>query len=502
MSSSDRETKSAVFLGVQLNNQYANLDPLLSRKVIPTPVAAPQWILTNDSLANDLNLSTVDLQSDETLAYLAGNQVIPNSTPVAQAYAGHQFGYFNPQLGDGRAILLGELDGPNSTLFDMALKGSGVTPFSRNGDGRSAIGPVIREFIVSEAMHCLGIPTSRCLAAVATGEPVFRNGETPGGVVTRIAQSHLRVGTFEYLQAYGKKRALKTLANHAINRLYPELANDDTPYSSFLTNVAKRQAYLVAHWMRVGFIHGVMNTDNFTVSGETLDYGPCAFLDEFHPHKVFSSIDREGRYSFSNQPNIAIWNLARLGEAISSLIEEETNDVEGVIQKALGQFQNYFQSTWRQCLANKVGLGTLGDEEDIKLVEDLLDLFDQNETDYTLGFRQLLQHTIENPAEPAFESAKLAFEQNDWLERWHGARAKQDMDNQGSSALMLSSNPLYIPRNHQLERVITAAENGDFSPSRALYKALQKPYEYQTEHDDYLLPPTKLERVTQTFCGT
>lgn len=492
-----------LFLGQPIHGHYAALGEAFSTPQTATPVSHPSWIATNSELGHFLNFEGAELESANTLDILSGNRVIPGSTPVAQAYAGHQFGYFNPQLGDGRAILLGEVKASDGLLYDIQLKGSGPTPYSRNGDGRSAIGPVIREYLVSEAMYALGIPTSRSLAAVASGDWVVRQGPQPGGVLTRVARSHLRVGTFEYLFAHRKHRSLKILADFAIQRHYPELQNADHPYSELLKAVARAQAHLVSQWMRIGFIHGVMNTDNFTISGETLDYGPCAFMDEYHSHKVFSSIDADGRYAFGNQPDIAIWNLARLGEALSPLLKSEGSSLDSAVQDAMTVFQQNFQSQWYDILGHKIGLFKLT-EKDASLVEALLKLMAEHQADFTLTFRNLSRWLTEPPFDADREQCPDLFGEPfaKWLDQWRSRVTNQNESVENSIQLMNRTNPLFIPRNHLIEEAIQQGSSGDYGLIQELHTVWKTPYTEQNGKEHLLQPPRPEQRVSATFCGT
>lgn len=506
MHSESRSTRPATFLGVVLQAQYANLTADFYVAVTPTPVADPQWIIVNHRLAEELGLNQAALLDSATLAILAGNQVVPNSQPIAQAYAGHQFGYFNPQLGDGRAILLGEIQSPQQHTYDIHLKGAGPTPFSRNGDGRSAIGPVVREFLLSEAMHALGIPTSRSLAAVASGENVMRQGVVPGAILTRIASSHIRVGTFEYFRARGKHEAIKTLADLVIDRHYPELRRSATPYTDLLQAYAVKQAHLISQWMLVGFIHGVMNTDNTAVSGETLDFGPCAFLDEYHPQKVFSSIDSGGRYAYGNQPDIAMWNLTRFGETLAVLLKDESPSPDQSIQSALTAFQDTFNQHWSMGLAQKIGLTSLGDGDgDGELIERLLVLMSADEADFTLSFRNLAAALA--PAEQTADAFLDLFPTQapaakQWLNDWKLRVVQQERNATAIQSAMNEVNPLYIPRNHLVEEVILEAQRGEYGGVVKMHELLQSPYREQPGKSRFARAPLVHERVSQTFCGT
>ena len=470
------------------DNTYARLPDRFFAKVDPTPVKKPALVKVNESLADLLGLDARALASEEGVAILAGNARAEGSEPIALAYAGHQFGNFVPQLGDGRAILLGEIVGKDGVRRDVQLKGSGPTKFSRRGDGRAALGPVLREYIVSEAMFALGIPTTRSLAAVKTGEPVYREGALPGGVLTRVAASHIRVGTFEYFAAKDDVDAIATLARYALERHYPDALDSENVALALLESVVAAQASLVAKWLGVGFVHGVMNTDNTAISGETIDYGPCAFLDEYHPRKTFSSIDELGRYSFMNQPRIAQWNLLRLGEALLPLISKDQDDAAKIATNAIEAFGPRFQSEYASVMRAKLGLRT-EDPGDLDMVMDLLMRLATDEVDYTVFFRTL--------------STDPASLEDEWIERWR-ARLEQEGESPVSRRdAMRRVNPAFIPRNHRVEEAIAAAyAKDDFAPFERLVRVLARPFDDQAEDAELATPPKPEERVTQTFCGT
>jgi uncharacterized protein YdiU (UPF0061 family) len=482
-------------------DEYARLPERFHAIGEPQPVAAPALIRVNRSLASDLGLDADMLASPQGLEILAGNRFPEGSRPVAQAYAGHQFGGFVPQLGDGRALLLGELVDRSGALRDVQLKGSGRTRFSRGGDGRAALGPVLREYILSEAMFALGIPTTRALAAVLTGEPVHRETRLPGAVLTRVAASHLRIGTFQFFAARGDEEGLRILADFAIDRHFPDLRETEDRYAGLLERVIAVQASLVARWMLVGFIHGVMNTDNMTISGETIDYGPCAFMDEYHPGTVFSSIDRNGRYAFANQPHIAVWNLARLGEALLPLLGEKDAAVARA-NAALKTFQPRFEAIFHAGLRRKLGLMT-EEDGDRELAAALLDAMAANQADFTLTFRHLSAELDES----AGGAARRRFADPDafdaWAARWKERLAREPGDDTRRQKAMDGANPLYIPRNHRVEAVIAAATaSGDFAPFEELLAVLSRPFEEQPGFAAYAEPPREEERVLETFCGT
>lgn len=460
------------------------------------PVKAPRLLAWNDALAETLGLPP--LAADDAAAIFSGNRVPEGATPVALAYAGHQFGHFVPQLGDGRALLLGEVQAPDGRRFDLQLKGSGPTPFSRNGDGRAAIGPVLREYLVSEAMHALGVPTTRSLAAVATGEVVVRDEILPGAVLTRVAASHVRVGSFQYFAARDDEAGVKALADHVIARHYPEVAEADDRYLELLRAISRRQASLVAAWLQVGFIHGVMNTDNMAVSGETIDYGPCAFLDAYDPAKVFSSIDRRGRYAYANQPPIAQWNLARLAECLLPLFarqgEEAVDDARAVIEA----FADEFAGHWRAGFGRKLGLRDAGPDDEA-LARDFLSALQAVEGDFTLGFRALAEAAGGAP-HPAVPPLPKTPAMDAWVARWRARLAREEGDD--TVARLLAANPAVIPRNHQVERALAAAAGGHLRPFEALLAAVRRPFDDGAAQLAYLAPPAPGEQVLQTFCGT
>jgi uncharacterized protein YdiU (UPF0061 family) len=484
-------------------NTYAALPANFFARVAPTPVTSPRLIKLNRALALHLGLDPDRLDSPEGAEILAGQRLPEGADPIAMAYAGHQFGHFVPQLGDGRAILLGEVIDSDGVRRDIQLKGSGPTPFSRRGDGRAALGPVLREYIVSEAMAALGIPTTRSLAAVMTGENVLRETPLPGAVLTRVASSHIRVGTFQYFAARGDTEGVRRLADHVINRHYPEIANAERPYHALLEGVIARQAQLVARWLLVGFIHGVMNTDNSSVSGETIDYGPCAFMDQYDPATVFSSIDEQGRYAYANQPRIALWNLTRLAECLLPLLAGEQDKAIAEAQSALGEFAERFDGAYQAGLREKLGLFTARDG-DPALAQDLLSAMAQNHADFTLTFRQLSDAAL-NPA--GDQAVRQLFADpaayDEWASRWRQRLDEEPQDPASRQSAMLKVNPVFIPRNHRVEAVIEAAVGrDDFAPFEELLAVLSKPYQHQPAFARYADPPEPHQRVLQTFCGT
>lgn len=484
-------------------NTYAALPANFFARVAPTPVAAPRLVKLNRPLARQLGLDPELLDSPEGAEILAGKTLPGGADPIAMAYAGHQFGHFVPQLGDGRAILLGEVIDTDGVRRDIQLKGSGPTPFSRRGDGRAALGPVLREYIVSEAMAALSIPTTRSLAAVITGESVMRETVLPGAVLTRVASSHVRVGTFQFFAARGDTDGVRRLADHVIERHYPQAAKAERPYHALLQGVIGRQAELVARWLLVGFIHGVMNTDNSSISGETIDYGPCAFLDAYDPAAVFSSIDEQGRYAYANQPRIALWNLTRLAECLLPLFSDDQDQAIEQAQALLADFPEKFTSVYQAGLRAKIGLFTARDGDEA-LVQDLLDAMAKNQADFTLTFRRLGEAALD-PAHDG-EVRQLFLEPagyDEWAARWRQRIGDEPQSAEARSAAMAAVNPAFIPRNHRIEAVIQAAvRNNDFAPFEELLGVLAKPFDEQPDFADYANPPKPEQRVLQTFCGT
>jgi uncharacterized protein YdiU (UPF0061 family) len=482
------------------DNSYARLPERFYARVNPTPVAAPSLIKVNPGLAHLLRLDAEALASDQGLAILAGNQIAEGSEPLAMAYAGHQFGHFVPQLGDGRANLLGEVIGIDGQRYDIQLKGGGRTPFSRGGDGRAALGPVLREYIVSEAMWALGVPTTRALGAVTTGERVFRETVLPGAILTRVAASHLRVGTFQYFSARGDAEATRTLADYAIARHYPAIAQAKQPYRSLLDGVIARHAQLVAQWMMLGFIHGVMNTDNTSISGETIDYGPCAFMEAYNPVMVYSSIDQQGRYAYGNQPHAAHWNLARLAEALLPVMVQEVDSEEAALAsayEALAAFAPQFAAARLAGLRRKLGLFTER-EGDEALAQDLLDRMAAGKADFTLTFRSLCDGNGE--AHNLFTDPEAY---DEWERTWRQRLEVESVAAEVRTAAMRAANPAFIPRNHFVQAVLDAAiAQQDFQPFEELLEVLSKPYEDNPKWSRYTIPARAEERVLQTFCGT
>src|ERR1043166_151459 len=485
------------------DNSYAALPEGFFARVAPTPVPAPKLVKLNRPLAAQLGLDPDWLEGPEGVEILAGKRVPDGADPIAMAYAGHQFGHFVPQLGDGRAILLGEVIDADGVRRDIQLKGSGPTPFSRRGDGRAALGPVLREYIVSEAMEGLGIPTTRSLAAVMTGETVTRETPLPGAVLTRVASSHIRVGTFQYFAARSDVAGVRRLADHVIARHYPDLAGVDRPYHALLDAVIARQAELVAQWLLVGFIHGVMNTDNTSIAGETIDYGPCAFMDQYDPATVFSSIDEMGRYAYGNQPRIALWNLTRLAECLLPLFCDEQDKAIEQAQFALGEFAEKFTSAYQAGLRAKIGLFTKADGDEA-LVQDLLDAMTKNQADFTNTFRRLGDAALgpdhDEPVRGLFIDPTRF---DEWAARWRQRTAQEPQSSAERREAMHRVNPAFIPRNHRVEAVIQAAMNDDnYAPFEELLTVLAQPFEDQPAFARYADPPLPDQRVLQTFCGT
>jgi serine/tyrosine/threonine adenylyltransferase len=495
---------AAVLFGFE--NTYARLPEHFYARVNPTPVATPRLVKVNVELARDLGLDPDALACAQGVAILAGNMVAVGSEPLAIAYAGHQFGHFVPQLGDGRANLLGEVLGRDGVRYDIQLKGSGRTPFSRGGDGRAALGPVLREYILSEAMAALGVPTTRALAAVTTGERVLRETVLPGAVFTRVAASHLRVGTFQYFAAQGDTEGTRKLADYAIARHYPQAALAKQPYLALLDGVIARQAQLVAQWMLLGFIHGVMNTDNTSLSGETIDYGPCAFLEAYDPAKVFSSIDHYGRYAYGNQPTAMHWNLARLAEALLPVLEQEVGDGESALaaaKQSLTAFGPQFEAARAAGLRRKLGLVTER-EGDAELAVDLLKRMAENRADFTLTFRRLCAAAEGLEGD---EGVRILFADpgvyGDWAATWRHRLEEESISAPARAAAMRMANPVFIPRNHRVQAVLDAAiERQDFQPFEELLDVVSRPYEDRPGLERYTTPARPEECVSQTFCGT
>lgn len=485
---------------IPFDNTYARLPDRFYSRVRPAVVKAPRHIRINEPLARQLHMDPAWLGGDEGLGMLCGNTIVPGSEPLAQAYAGHQFGGFVPQLGDGRAILLGEIIDTENRRRDLQLKGSGRTPFSRGGDGKAALGPALREYLVSEAMHALGVSTTRALGVVATGEEVLRqDGPLAGAVFTRVASSHLRVGTFQYFAAREDMEALRLLTDYALRRHCPGAVGSGNPALALISSVASAQASLVAQWMGLGFIHGVMNTDNSSISGETLDYGPCAFMDAFHPKCVFSAIDRNGRYAWANQPGIAQWNLTRLAETLLPLISDDDEAAVDHAKAALQAFLPQFHRSYHRVFGDKLGLhsDSQSGEGPQAFIENTLNLLAAQQVDFTLFFSHLTRHAAGGDTVSLAALFSDATVLNPWLEAW-----KQTAANHPRVEAMKAANPVLIPRNHRIEQAIQAAYRGDLAPFHRLVEAWQHPFEDRPEDVDLQAAPTTHEVVRQTFCGT
>ncbi|MCU0573346.1 MAG: YdiU family protein [Syntrophobacteraceae bacterium] len=494
MSSEDKGRLSG--LGWNFDNSYARLPSMFYVRLSPIAVRAPRMAVLNRRLAESLGLNGEALEGEEGAAVLSGSRIPEGAEPLAQAYAGHQFGVFT-MLGDGRAILLGEHITPRGERFDIQLKGSGQTPFSRMGDGRAALGPMLREYIISEAMHSLGIPTSRSLAVVTTGEPVLRETALPGAVLTRVAASHIRVGTFEYAARRGGGDGARTLADYTIGRHFHGLVGAENPYLSLLDAVMERQASLVAKWMSVGFIHGVMNSDNMALSGETIDYGPCAFMDAYDPATVFSSIDHQGRYSYNNQSLMAQWNLARFAETLLPLLDSDQEKAIRLAEASIRSFPEKFRRLWLSGIRGKLGLFT-EEEEDISLAETLFTCMHRNGADFTSTFRDLASDSLPADA-PVFRDGAFI----EWHGRWRARLARQPQSMDACMELMRWRNPAVIPRNHRVEEALEAAvERGDFTVMDRLLRVLSKPYEESPDTLEYRMPPPPSDLPYKTFCGT
>lgn len=489
------DRKAIIDIGWNLDNSYARLPKSFFTSLNPTSVRSPKLIVLNSLLAKSLGLNVQALQSYEGVAVLAGNRIPEGALPLAQAYAGHQFGHFT-MLGDGRALLICEQITPLGERFDIQLKGSGKTPYSRGGDGRAALGPMLREYIISEAMHALGIATTRSLAVVTTGESVIRETDLPGAILTRVAASHLRVGTFQYVSKWGTVEELRALADYTLQRHFPYVNNDDSRYLCLLQEVIKRQAVLIAKWQLVGFIHGVMNTDNMALSGETIDYGPCAFMDAYDPATVFSSIDTYGRYAYGNQPNIAAWNLARFAETLLPLLHVNQEQAVKLAQDVISDFTVLYHYNWITGMRAKLGIFN-EEPEDESLIEGLLSMMQKYRGDYTNTFRTL---TFDKPEDTVlFGTTEFA----QWYELWQARLGRQHEPKASSHQLMLKSNPALIPRNHRVEEALEAAvEQGDYSVMERLLDVLSSPYSHCPEQTYYSTLPATSTHPYRTFCGT
>jgi serine/tyrosine/threonine adenylyltransferase len=478
----------------KLESSYDSLPNEFYTHLAPIPVKAPNLVIFNSELAKTLGFSFNETNIDDLAQLFSGNILPEGATPIAQAYAGHQFGHFN-MLGDGRAHLLGEQIAPDGKNYDIQLKGSGQTPYSRRGDGRAALAPMLREYLISEAMHALGVPTTRSLAVVTTGEPVFRHEMLQGAILTRVASSHIRVGTFEYASTLKDREALKRLADYAIMRHYPELTQHNAPYLAFLTAVIERQAKLVAAWLHIGFIHGVMNTDNMTISGETIDYGPCAFMDNFAMDTVFSSIDYNGRYAFGNQGSIAKWNLARFAETLLPLLHEDIYQAAELAEAEIERYNSIFNEAWLAGMRCKMGL--IGEQEnDLPLIQSLLEFMQQTGADYTITFRNLISDNI--PVGEIYQSAEFKA----WHKKWRDRLLCNHNSLESSFNLMRANNPVIIPRNQHVEDALAGAEEGNLKPFQALLQAVQHPFTETETNIQFRKPPAHTNQNYQTFCGT
>lgn len=487
---------------IAFDNSYAKLSDRFYSPQSPAQVPAPAWIACNTEQAKDMGIDPEWLASEAGLAMAAGNQLPAGAEPIATVYAGHQFGSYNPQLGDGRAVLLGEVIRPDGQRVDVQLKGAGRTPYSRGGDGKSPLGPVLREYLLSEAMYALGVPTTRALAAVSTGEPVYREQALPGAILTRVAKSHLRIGTFQFFAARQDHEALSQLVDYTINRHYPAAAQAAIPALALFESVVAAQAELIAQWQSLGFIHGVMNTDNMLLSGETIDYGPCAFMEAYHPGKVFSSIDSHGRYAFGNQPAIGQWNLAQLAQALLPLLDEDPNMAVEMAQQALNEYPDKFFAAYHQRMAAKLGISQW-QEGDEQLYQDFLELLAEHQCDFTLAFRRLSELAEPTAEQPLAALLDFPPSFDGWLHRWQARLAEQPRSPAQTRRDMEAVNPVFIPRNHLVEQAIHAATwERDLSLFEQLLEVLGAPFGYRPEWQRYATPAGPDEQVRQTFCGT
>ena len=481
-------------IGWHFDNTYSRLPKVMSSQLTPIPVENPKLTIFNHGFSKELGLDFSSLNNNQIASIFSGNLLPKESKCIAQAYAGHQFGYFT-MLGDGRAILIGEHLSKNNKRFDIQFKGSGKTPYSRIADGRAALGPMLREYIVSEAMLSLGIPTTRSLAVVKTGENVIRETPLPGAILTRVAASHIRVGTFQYVTATEDEKNLKTLFDYTIDRHYPKIKDSKTPAIDLLKIVMEKQIKLVVDWMRVGFIHGVMNTDNMAISGETIDYGPCAFMEAYDPETVFSSIDHNGRYAYFNQPGITKWNLARFAETLLPLIDKNKDKAIKIVTEIINNFGEIYKKNWLEMMRKKLGLIEKKNNDE-KLINDLLSLLHEQKADYTNTFCSLMNEDVQN--DKIFNNKEFI----DWHQKWKERLAKNNNSTKESFKLMRSVNPIVIPRNHKVEEVLEAANKDDLNPFHDFLKVLKKPYENQIKNNNYQSPAPPNEKKYQTFCGT
>ena len=481
-------------VGWHFDNTYSKLPKSFLENIKPVPVKDPKLVILNKNLAEKLNLDFSKFSENDLAKIFSGNSLPDGSETIAQAYAGHQFGHFT-MLGDGRAVMLGEHLDKNQKRFDIQFKGSGRTSFSRSGDGRAVLGPMLREYIISEAMHALNIPTTRSLAVVSTGEEVVREQMLPGAILTRVASSHIRVGTFQYIAATQNPDDLKTLFNYTIDRHYPEIKQSETKALDLLNLLMKKQCELVINWMRVGFIHGVMNTDNMTVSGETIDYGPCAFMDQYHPQTVFSSIDQHGRYSYNNQPRITKWNLARFAECIIPLIDKDEQKAISIATETINNFEKLYEEKWLNMMRDKLGL--FGeDKEDKNLIFELLTWMENNKADFTNTFCNLME--IQSIKDPIYQNEEYL----NWKTKWKKRLEKNNTDKEKYLELMRSVNPIFIPRNHKVEEALKDGSEGNLETLNKLLEVIKDPYKDNNMLKEYQQPMPSENGKYQTFCGT
>ena len=488
---------------IKFKNTYSKLPNVFFEKVIPTAVKDPSLIILNDTLCNHLNLNSSELQSEIGIKILSGNFIPENAEPISMVYGGHQFGHWVPQLGDGRAILLGEIEDKNNINYDIQLKGSGITPYSRNGDGRSPLGPVIREYILSESMHYLGIPTTRALSVISTGEFVLRDNILPGGILTRVARTHIRIGTFQYFYARKDYESLNILTNYVIERYFKNKIMSGNYALKLLKNVLEKQAKLIAKWQSIGFVHGVMNTDNTSIFGETIDYGPCAFLDHYNPNACFSSIDRQGRYSFQNQPSIAQWNITMLANCLIPLIDKSENKAVDTAKKTISEFPDIYNKYYYKYMRKKIGLRKQR-EEDIKIIDDLLNIMEKDKLDFTLTFSSLKSFLSNTYNKELFFNSLIKNKKiNNWILKW---KARLDLENKPNTEIikkLLKTNPQLIPRNHNIENIISeASNNSNYELLKQYIKCIKNPYNDKNTPQIFLTPPSNINNNYKTFCGT
>ena len=480
-------------LGFNFDNTYADLPEIMATKLSPIAVKKPKLVILNKILAKSLGLDLSKISDEQNAEIFSGNKLIEGSSPLAQAYCGHQFGHF-VMLGDGRAVLLGEHLDSNKQRWDIQLKGSGKTPYSRSGDGRAALGPMLREYIISEAIHFLNIPTTRSLAVVETGEEVIRETKLKGAILTRIASSHLRVGTFQFVAAKQDIATLKTLVDYAIERHYPELIQAQNKAAALFRAVMKRQVKLIVNWMRVSFVHGVMNTDNMSISGESIDYGPCAFMDHYDTKTVFSSIDHYGRYAYGSQPIIGQWNLARFIESLFPLLDQNENKAEQIANELIKEYEGLFADQYHLMMKNKLGM--ISDEDqDKRMMSDLFKIMHKNQADYNNTFRYLINGKF--PNEKLLNDPDFIIWEAEWKKR-----ISKNQNSEKAYQLMMEHNPVFIPRNHKVEEALLAADNGDLSKFLSLCEVVKKPYVENTNFEEFTKPAPATDRIYKTYCGT